>query len=164
VPIWQIECPNCGGRESRLISLRERDSNNGWVPCAECGTLTDARPTAPVVHGGERTLRVGGRTFSSAAAVDAYAEKAGMVPVDKGSDAYKDLMHRSAKGADDLARKHGFRDAADRAARQTPEHAAQHAKRVLQQKIDRYHDKHGNADKMTVEQALSKGKEAPHGT
>jgi hypothetical protein len=125
--------------------------------CRECEAPDAQRTYQPLGitgkewPGGKHSKQLG-RTFESAAEVDAYCEKEGLEPVSRNSRAWQGMINRNREAREVEAKAEGFSDAESRN-RSLKENAKDHVATAREAKIKEYHDEHGNEGKRNVDDA-----------
>lgn len=153
MPTWNIKC-DCGGRQSRFVTLASRRRAGGKVPCSKCGALNEARPSAPHFTG-FGTVKVGERELTTREA-DAWAEKNGKVLLGPNSPERKRLKEQAREGADRSAAKQGFKDVEHRRREWAKKKAKILTERRARQ-IDAYHKRLGtDKGKQSPDEAFGK--------
>jgi len=153
MPIWKIAC-DCGGDSSTRLTFSKREEEyGGRVPCSICGELNDTRPAIKAVTGvTEIQIKQVGRTFSSSAELDKYCEANNCEAVSKDSKRWRDFKDSAKRGHQEQVKAEGYRDIDDKRNKYKAE-KVDRVRASQQKKIDAYHNKHGSADKQTVEKA-----------
>lgn len=149
MPIWSIRC-HCGGDTSTLTKYSVRVAQGNKVACSGCGALNTVRPTTPNLAGFGREKGLDGEVTTSTLRA---MEKDGKVIQSPHSKERREQFERARAGADAQAQKMGFRDVDDFNVNWKYKKRDWNRDRQAQQ-INDYHNKHGNANRQTVEQAF----------
>lgn len=149
MPRWDIRC-ECGGTVSQLTRLSTREEQGGRVACADCGELNDPRPTAPNLFGLGREQGADGEVSTAELH---RAEKAGKQILTPNSPERKAQYDRALERANQQAQKFGYKDVFEKRERFKGDEARRWNTDQVAKQVEKYHKKHGNAGKQTVEQA-----------
>lgn len=163
MPIYSVTC-RCGNRESLV---REATSSLE-VPCDACGGQAKRTGFEVFSFRGEfYTASSEGRihhpqlgTFSSAAALDAEAERRGLERLE-GADALR-FRESCAQEADEAARRDGFSSNAEaRRMRGDPNTLRDLVAAARERKADEYHELHGQEGRASADDSNAWGSALP---
>tara|TARA_R110002020_G_scaffold21537_19_gene73123 strand:- start:537 stop:962 length:426 start_codon:yes stop_codon:yes gene_type:complete len=129
---------------------RRRDTE----PCPGCGEVakrffTPVGITGSEWVGGHHSAQLG-RTFYSAAEVDTFCKENNLAPVSRNSTQWKRLRSTSKNNAEVEAKKEGFASNENRRS-ELKTKSRDYVAAARQEKIDEFHEEHGNEDKASVD-------------
>lgn len=154
MPIYDFRCEVCG--EVSLDVFRKMD---GVPPdCGMCLVPMKKKPAAPAIIGGTwlndgtkgRYVKQADRHFGSAKELDAWAASRNLAVVSNSSKEWRAVKDANKEEAHKDAKKQGFRDQEDRS-RSLKENSRDHLAAAGQKKIDAYHEEHGTAERVAVD-------------
>lgn len=147
MPMFDIVCP-CGNRETLSPALPE-----GKAICDACDSTVPRGLVYSVAFRGDfdtaSSLRFHNEqlgSFTSTAAMDAAAERQGLVRLE--GQAVEDFKVANAEAADAQAQRAGFPDAASaQAVRKDPRRFRDQVAAAREKQADKYHAEHGTEDR-----------------
>lgn len=117
MPLYEGECLECGNMFEEFLRLSEYESQGLICPICDksARTVISAVPTVGPMPSKPLNIKQIGQSFTSNGEMRRYFEKhPDRVLADPGSNTWKNHVDYARGKADTVAKKHGYRDFADR--------------------------------------------------